>query len=92
MSEYRRAELRSPDTASNPYLAFALLIYAALEGINGKAKLGEPADINLFKADKETLSRFKMLPQNLEQAKIIAVNSDFIKKNIPQQIIDIYNS
>ena len=90
--EYRRAELRSPDTASNPYLAFALLIHAALEGINGKAQLCEPADINLFKADKETLSHFRMLPQNLEQAKIIAVNSDFIRKNIPQQIIDIYNS
>ncbi len=92
VGEYRRAELRSPDTAANPYLAFALLIHAALEGINARAQLCGPADINLYKADKETLSRFRMLPQNLEQAKIIAVNSDFIKKNIPRQIIDIYNS
>ena len=33
VGEYRRAELRSPDPTANPYLAFALIIYAGLHGI-----------------------------------------------------------
>lgn len=44
---YRRAELRSPDPSANTYLAFALMIHAALEGIQNKLVLPPPVDINL---------------------------------------------
>ena len=43
----RRAELRSPDPLCNPYLAFALLIRAGLDGIRTNAALPPAADINL---------------------------------------------
>lgn len=40
--EYRRAELRSPDPSCNPYLAFALLIYAGLDGVRAASSLPAP--------------------------------------------------
>ncbi len=87
---YRRAELRSPDPSANTYLAFALMIYAVLEGIQNKSKLPSPVDINLYKADNDTLTSFKQLPEDFESACAVAANSDFIKKYIPGTILDLY--
>ncbi len=88
--EYRRAELRSPDPTANPYLAFALLIYAGLEGIQAKLKLPDPADINLFKADAKTLAKFRKLPDNLTTAKEKARNSAFVQAHIPASVLEIF--
>lgn len=59
MGEYRRAELRSPDPFCNPYLAFALVIWAGLDGINKKTVLPPATDINLYKASKEITDKYK---------------------------------
>jgi glutamine synthetase len=90
VGEYRRVELRSPDPSANTYLIFALIIYAILDGIENKLELPAPTDINLYKADINTLANFKQLPGNLKSACAIAANSNFIKKNIPDAILDIY--
>ena len=90
VGEYRRAELRSPDPTANPYLAFTLLIYAALIGLEKKLDLPEAANINLYKADAETLSKFKKLPGSLCDARKAAAASKFIKEHIPASILDIY--
>ena len=90
VGEYRRAELRSPDPSANTYLAFALMIYASLHGIQNKLELLNPADINLYKADAAALATFKQLPVDLNSACMIAVNSNFIKEHIPAAILDIY--
>ena len=90
VGEYRRAELRSPDPLANPYLAFALMIYAALSGLESRQPLPEAANINLYKADDQTLSRFRKLPETLNAACSIAAESDFIKAHIPAAILDIY--
>ena len=90
VGEYRRAELRSPDPAANTYLAFALMIYASLYGIQNKLELQNPADINLYKADADTLAKFEQLPENLKSACALANNSDFIKEHIPEAILEIY--
>ena len=90
IGEYRRAELRSPDPAANPYLAFALLIYAGMEGIQTGAKLPAPADINLFKADAKTLAKFQKLPDSLLSAKEKARNSAFVKAHIPASVLEIF--
>ena len=90
VGEYRRAELRSPDPAANPYLAFALLIYAGLEGIQTGAKLPAPADINLFKADAKTLEKFQKLPNDLTAAKEKARNSAFVKTHVPASVLEIF--
>ena len=88
--EYRRAELRSPDPTANPYLAFTIMIYAGIYGIQNKPELPPAADINLYKADEDLLSKFRKLPQDLKSARKIAAASDFIKEHIPAAILDIY--
>ena len=90
IGEYRRAELRSPDPGANPYLAFALIIYAGLYGIQNKLPLPDVNNINLYKADSETLKKFKKLPESLKTACKIAAESEFIKEHIPNAILDIY--
>lgn len=90
VGEYRRAELRSPDPTANPYLSFALMIYSGLYGLSNKIELPKAANINLFKADKSTLEKYKSLPTSLEEACKTAIKSDFIKKYIPSSILDIY--
>lgn len=65
VGEYRRAELRSPDPAANPYLAFALMIQAGLRGMEQNLELPPASDLNFYQADGESLSRFQPLPQDL---------------------------
>lgn len=89
VGEYRRAELRSPDPTANPYLAFTLMIYAALYGLQNKLDMPSATNINFYKADAETLTKFKKLPENLKDA-CKAAASSFIKKYIPSTILDIY--
>lgn len=88
--EYRRAELRSPDPTTNPYLAYALLIYAGLYGIENKLDLPQTADINFYKADEETVKQFKKLPDSLAEAKTLALGSKFVAEHLPESIISIY--
>ena len=88
--EYRRAELRSPDPKANPYLAYALLIYAGLSGIENDLSLPPTSEINFFKANKIDVKKYKKLPENLQEAKALALNSDFVNSHLPKGIIDIY--
>ena len=88
--EYRRAELRSPDPAANPYLAFSLMIYAGLDGIAKKRELCAPADINLYTADARVLSSFEKLPGTFREACEAASSSNFIRAHIPSEILKIY--
>lgn len=92
VGEYRRAELRSPDPTANPYIAFALLIYAGLDGIKNKLELPVVSDFNLFKASPEILEKMQTIPQTLQKACDIAKQSDFIIKHIPKSILDVYCS
>lgn len=88
--EYRRAELRSPDPAANPYLAFTLLIYAGLCGYRKGLFLPPVSDTDLLSADKTITEKFKTLPLTLAEAKALALESSFVAKYIPARIRDIY--
>lgn len=90
VGEYRRAELRSPDPSANPYLAFALLIYAGLYGIQNKLTPPAATDFNLFTADPSVLTSLQKLPAALEEAVAIMQSSSFIREHIPQAILAIY--
>ena len=90
VGEYKRAELRSPDPEANPYLAFALLIWAGLDGIQNGIALPPPADVNLFKADASTLGKFRRLPESLSAAKDIARQSRFIAEHLPPEVIELF--
>lgn len=88
--EYRRAELRSPDPAANPYLAFALLIWAGLDGIRRGLTLPSPTDLNLYIAEEAVLGNLKKLPKDLKSACETAARSAFVKEHVPDAILDIY--
>ena len=88
--DYKRAELRSPDPLSNPYLAFALMIYSGILGVLNNEDLPAPADFNMYKANDETLKKYKKLPATLSDAKKKAATSDFIEKHLPKAIISAY--
>ena len=88
--EYRRAELRSPDPTANPYLAFTLLIYAGLYGIENRLELPRVADFNLFKASGDVLAKYRQLPGTFDEACLLAKRSDFIREHIPDAILGIY--
>lgn len=88
--EYRRAELRSPDPLANPYIAYTLLIYAGLYGIQNKLELPEPANVNLFTADAETLANYKTLPLSLAEARKRAFDSSFVREHLPLSLIDYF--
>ncbi len=85
-----RMELRSPDCTCNPYLAFALLIEAGLEGIEKKLEIPQAVDINLFHADESITSLLEQLPQSLDEAKACAKNSSWISSLVNESILDAY--
>ncbi len=84
---YCRLELRSPDPTANPYLAFALLIYAGIEGVEMNYPLPEPSGIDLYAADAATLGKYETLPATLADARRVAQNSAFIKSHIPAELL-----
>ena len=86
--EYRRCELRSPDCTANPYIAFALLIWAGLEGIQARMPLPEESNVNLFTAEAQRLSHLRLLPPSLKEAAKAAAASAFLKRHLPQTLID----
>ena len=88
--EYRRAELRSPDPLANPYLAFGLIIYAGLHGIQSGLELPAASDFNLYKAESCELEKFGRLPENMDQACAVAKDSSFIRDAGLSEILEIY--
>ena len=82
-----RIELRSPDANANPYIAYALLIYAGLDGIERGLTPPPSADFNFFTASEQELTGYKKLPDSVKKAAAEASNSEFVKKYIPPQII-----
>ena len=86
----RRAELRSPDPMANPYLAFALLIYACLRGIEEDVPLPPEADFNTFSASPGQLAGYRKLPASLAEAYTAASQSAFIREYIPTSVLEAY--
>ena len=89
---YRRLELRSPDCGANPYLAFALLIYAGLDGVKRGLTPPPPVDLNLASAPESVTEKLKKLPEDLSEAKRTALSDDFIKGTVPAHITEIYTA
>lgn len=88
--EFKRAELRSPDCSTNPYIAFALIIYASLEGIDEKIEICSPSAINFYMASEEVKKSYEKLPCNIENAIKLAKDSEFIKKYLPEKLLNDY--
>ena len=86
--EYKRIELRSPDPMANPYIAYALLIYAGLDGIERELTLQPSTDENLFTAPESVTNKLQRLPSSLSEAVAIALESEFISRVLPEDFAD----
>lgn len=87
--ECRRAVINSPDSTANPYIAYALLIYAGLWGINNKLQLPPASEIASNVSDNINNS-YSRLPMSLDEAKERALDSEFIAEYIPRSLLDAY--
>ena len=90
VGRFKKAELRSPDLLSNPYLDFALIIYAGLHGIRNRLELPPAANFDLDTAESDVISGYKKLPCSFEEAKKIAQESTFIQSTVSSDIFKIY--
>jgi len=89
----KRIEVRFPDPSCNPYLAFAAMLMAGLDGIQNKIDPGEPLDKNLYDLPPEDLAKVPSCPASLE-ASLHALEKDheFLSKGnvFTQDVIDTW--
>jgi glutamine synthetase len=64
----KRIEFRPPDPASNPYLAFAAMVMAGLDGIVNKIDPGEPLDKDIYDLSPEEMKQVPSMPATLDEA------------------------
>ena len=64
----KRLEYRPPDPAANPYLCFAALLMAGLDGIQNKINPGEPIDKNMYELAPEEHAKIPQILGSLEEA------------------------
>ena len=74
----------------NPYLAFALILTAGLEGIEQKMELPEPMDIDLFSAGDEVTDGLPRLPRSLEEAIALAEGSELVRSVLGKGFLNRY--
>src|SRR6266536_5223895 len=87
-----RAEIRCPDPACNPYLTFAALLHAGLEGIEQGYDLPEPMETNLYHltAEQRKERGIVSLPETLGEAIDELSTSDLARKALGPHIFDRY--
>ncbi len=87
-----RAEIRCPDPACNPYLTFACLLHAGLEGIEQGYELPEPMETNLYHltAEQRRERGITSLPETLGEAIDELAQSDLARKALGRHIFDRY--
>ncbi len=64
----KRMEFRCPDASCNPYLAFAVMLCAGLDGVKNQIEPGEPLDVDIYDLSPEELSKIPSTPGSLEDA------------------------
>ena len=87
-----RAEIRCPDPACNPYLAFAALLHAGLEGIEKGYELPEPMETNLYRLTTEQRRERGIiaLPESLGEAIDELAGSDLMRRALGEHIFPRY--
>jgi glutamine synthetase len=63
----KRVEFRSPDPSANPYLAFAALLMAGLDGVQRALEPPEPVDENLYELSPERQAEIEQVPTSLDR-------------------------
>jgi glutamine synthetase len=87
-----RCELRCPDPSCNPYLTFAAMLHAGLEGIEKGYELPEPMERNLYElSHDERIERgIEQLPETLGEAIEVLAESDLVRRALGDHIFPRY--
>ena len=85
-----RAELRNPDPAANPYLAFAVMLAAGLEGIEKGYELPPSVEPNIYKmtADEREVAGLGALPNNLYEAITETQQSELVRRTLGDHVFE----
>lgn len=86
--EATRVELRSPDPACNPYLAFAVMLSAGLEGIEKNYELVQPVERNVYTMTETQREEMGIgsLPKDLHEATQIAKKSEWLRNTLGDHV------
>lgn len=87
----KRLEFRPPDPSCNPYLAFAAMLMAGIDGIQNRIDPGQPLDKDIYDLSPEELKDVPSLPGSLDDALSALENDhDFLLKGdvFTQQLVD----
>lgn len=91
----KRVEFRPPDPAANPYMAFAAMMMAGLDGVLNKVDPGQPLDKDIYDLHPEELKKVPSMPASLEEA-LEALEEDhgFLLKGdvFSEELIETYIS
>ncbi len=89
----KRVEFRSPDPSANPYLAFAAMLMAGLDGIENQIDPGEPMEIDLF--EEENMDKVEMTVAKLNEAlEALEEDHEFLTKGgvFTEDLLEAYMS
>ncbi len=87
-----RVELRSPDPACNPYLAFGVMLAAGLEGVENEYETPQPVEENVYEMSEAERERrgIGMLPGSLWEAIQLTESSDMVRKALGDHVFDAF--
>ena len=85
-----RAELRCPDPACNPYLAFAVMLAAGLEGIKNNYQLPAPVEEDIFEMNLQRRAKagIESLPGSLDEAIACTESSKLVRDALGDHIFE----
>jgi len=85
-----RVEYRSPDPACNPYLAFAVMLAAGLEGIEKKYPLRDPVERNVYEMTESERKKYKIesLPEDLYEAIQVTEKSELVRRCLGDHVFE----
>lgn len=87
-TESTRLELRCPDPSCNPYLAFAVMLAAGLDGIRRGLTVPEATEENLYHLDTERRAKLSILPESLNRALDALEEDEIIREALGAHICD----
>lgn len=91
-SATRRIEVRSPDPACNPYLAFAVILAAGLKGIDEGYELPPESQPDLWKLNYHERKKlgYKDLPQSLAEALVYMEESELVAQTLGDEVFELF--
>ena len=91
----KRVEFRPPDPSCNPYMAFAAMVMAGLDGVENKIDAGQPLDKDIYDLGPEEMAKVPSMPGSLGEA-LDALEADhaFLTKGdvFTEELLETYIS